>query len=54
MRIVAFFVEPAVIESILRYIGEPTQAPEVLPARAPPQAEMDLDQTAGSSEDNWD
>ncbi len=50
MRIVAFIQEPAVVESILRHIGEPTQAPEVLPARAPPQAAMDFDQGAGQQE----
>ena len=66
MRIVAFIVEPGVIERILRHIGEPTKPPEMLPARAPPQAEMDfdqtagldewpdVDQTAGTSDDDWD
>ena len=42
--------EPRVVESILRHIGEPTQAPTILPARAPPQAEMDFDQSAGHQE----
>ena len=50
MRIVAFIKEPAVVESILRHIGEPTQAPATLPARGPPQAEMDFDQSAGHEE----
>jgi len=50
LRIVAFIEEPAVVESILRHIGEPTIAPEILPARAPPQAEMDFDQNAGQEE----
>ncbi len=50
MRIVAFIEEPAVVESILRHIGEPTQAPATLPARGPPQAEMDFDQSAGQEE----
>jgi hypothetical protein len=50
MRIVAFIQEPEVIERILRHIGEPPQAPQVLPARARPQAEMDFDQTAGLEE----
>ena len=50
MRIVAFIQEPAVVESILRHIGEPTIAPEILPARAPPQAEMDFGQSAGQEE----
>jgi len=63
MRIVAFIQEPPVIERILRHIGEPTEAPQVLPARAPQQhmlefddsAEVDewpeLDQTAGDTDD---
>ena len=70
MRIIAFLEDPAVVERILRHLGEPTQAPEVLPARAKPQAELDfvqlpvveqgesewpeLDQTAGSTDDTWD
>jgi hypothetical protein len=66
MRIIAFIQDPPVIEKILRHIGEPTQAPEVLPARGPPQGEMDfdqgvdsgewpeMDQTAGSDDDGWD
>ncbi len=44
MRIIAFLEDPPVVEKILRHIGEPTQAPEVLPARGPPQAELDFDQ----------
>jgi hypothetical protein len=66
MRIIAFIQDPPVIERILHHIGEPTQPPEVLPARAPPQAEMDfaqgtglgdwpeMDQTAGRGGDGWD
>ena len=50
MRIVAFIQEPAVVESILRHIGEPTIAPATLPARAPPQTEMDFDQSDGQQE----
>ena len=66
MRILAFLQDPPVVERILRHVGEPTQAPAVLPARAPPQAEMDfdpqaervewpeMDQTAGATDDSWD
>ena len=50
MKIVAFLEESEVVESILRHIGEPTQAPAILPARPPPQAEMDFDQSAGHEE----
>jgi len=66
MKMIACIEEPATVERILKHIGEPTQAPEILPARAPPQAEMDfdqsaegndwpdVDQTAGMSDDTWD
>jgi hypothetical protein len=66
MRILAFIQDPPVIEKILRHIGEPTQAPEVLPARAPPQSEMEfspeqapddwpeMDQTQGVDGVGWD
>ena len=64
MRIIAFIQDPPVIEKILRHIGEPTEPPEVLPARGPPQREMafpqedascawpEMDQTAGSGDDD--
>jgi hypothetical protein len=50
MRIVAFVQEPHSIERILRHLGEPVQAPELLPARAPPQRELEFDQTVGVPE----
>jgi hypothetical protein len=50
MRIVSFVQEPEVIERILRYVGEPVEAPVELPARAPPQGEWGFDQTAGLAE----
>jgi len=65
MRIIAFIVEPAVIEHILTHVGEPTEPPAVLPARAPPQLELgfdedpsaetwpDMDQTGGTSDETW-
>jgi len=43
-------LDPPVIERILDHIGEPTTPPMILPARSPPQAEMDFDQVAGSAE----
>ncbi len=46
MRIIAFVLDPPVIERILRHVGEPTQPPAVLPARSPPQGELEFDQTA--------
>lgn len=67
MRIIAFILDPPVIERILTHIGEPVMPPAVLPARAPPQAELgfappdppaarnawpEIDQTGG--QDSWD
>ncbi len=66
MRIIAFIQDPPVIEKILHHIGEPTRAPEVVPARAPPQGDMEfqqgtesvewpeMDQTASAGDDSWD
>jgi len=50
MRIIAFVLDPPVIERILDHIGEPSTPPLILPARSPPQAEMEFDQVAGSDE----
>ncbi len=44
MRVIAFIVERPVIEHILTHVGEPTEPPAVLPARAPPQLELGFDQ----------
>ena len=43
--------DPVVIERILAHIGEPIMPPAVSPARSPPQAEINFDQTAGA--DRW-
>ena len=51
MRIIAFVLDPSVIERVLGHIGEPTVPPVTAPARSPPQAEMEFDQTAGA--DDW-
>ena len=51
MRIIAFILEPPVIERILRHIGEPTEPPTILPARSPPQTELAFDQDGGR--DDW-
>ena len=65
MRIIAFVLEPPVIERILLHIDEPIEAPAVLPARSPPQGEFqfeqsapddrwpEMDQTAGTTDDPW-
>ena len=67
MRVIAFILDPPVVERILGHIGEPTEAPVVLPARSPPQGELsfdagveaagpeawpEIDQTGGS-DDGW-
>ena len=52
MRLIAFILEPPVIEKILTHVGEPTEPPAVLPARAPPQVEMDFDQVAQFDQGN--
>ena len=67
MRIIEFILDPPVIERILTHIGEPVTPAAVLPARAPPQAELgfestdrspaqtvwpEIDQTGG--QDSWD
>jgi len=69
MRIIAFILDPPVVERILTHIGEPVDAPEVWPARGPPQAELgfgqvdqtvgqdawpEMDQTAGDGGDTWE
>jgi len=52
MTILAFILDREVIERILRHIGEEPTPPRVLPARSPPQREMDFAQTAGPV--SWD
>ena len=51
MRIIAFVLDPPVIERILTHIGEPTTAPIVLPARSPPQSEMAFQNPRAPSEE---
>jgi hypothetical protein len=50
MRIIAFVLEREAIVRILRHIGEDVEPPAVLPARGPPQGELEFDQTAGRNE----
>jgi hypothetical protein len=45
MRILAFLTEPHTLRAILLHLGLPDRPPPLTPARAPPQAELDLDQT---------
>ncbi len=54
MRIIAFILAPPDIERILEHIGEPVAAPSVLPARSPPQAELEFDQVNQTvGQDAW-
>jgi hypothetical protein len=50
MRLIAFIMEPRVVEKILTHIGEPTEPPAVLPARAPRQMDLDFDQVVQANE----
>jgi hypothetical protein len=66
MRIIAFVLDRPQVERILTHIGEPTQAPTVMPARSPPQLALgfdqttatdewpEMDQTAGQGTDGWE
>ena len=45
LRILAFLTDPPVVEGILRHLALPHRPPRLAPARAPPQAEIDFDQT---------
>lgn len=51
MRLIAFILEPSVVGKILTHVGEPTEPPAVLPARAPPQMNLDFDQV--DEENDW-
>ena len=44
-------LEPSVVGKILTHVGEPTEPPAVLPARAPPQMNLDFDQV--DEENDW-
>ena len=69
MRIIAFILDRPQVERILTHIGEPTDPPQVWPARGPPQASLgfdqvdqtvgqdawpEMDQTAGDAGDTWE
>ena len=45
MRIVSFITLPSTVERILLHLDLPHQPPRLSPARGPPQAELDLDQS---------
>ena len=45
MELIAFVTEPASVKSILEHLGLPTEPPQVAPARGPPHADDEFDQT---------
>jgi hypothetical protein len=45
MRILAFLTDPPTVRAVLVHLGLPDRPPLVAPARGPPQAEIDFDQT---------
>jgi hypothetical protein len=45
MRIISFITLPSTVERILLHLDLPHRPPRVFPARGPPQAELDLDQS---------
>jgi hypothetical protein len=48
MKIIAFITERDSLLPLLENIGEDANPPTLSPARGPPQAELDLDQTLGA------
>ena len=36
VRLIGFITEPATVRQVLEYVGEPTTAPAIAPARSPP------------------
>ena len=49
MRLVGLITEPATVRQILDYVGEPTSAPAIAPARSPP-LEMKIGQELAAPE----
>lgn len=47
LRVIAFLTDPPVVQGILLHLDLPHRPPPIAPARGPPQAELDLDQTTG-------
>ena len=54
MRVIAFILDPPQVERILGHIGEPTEAPAMLPARSLPQGELSFDAgVEAAGEEAW-
>jgi hypothetical protein len=45
MRIISFITLPSTVQDILLHLDLPHRPPRVSPARAPPQTELELDQS---------
>lgn len=45
LMILAFLTDPPTVEAILLHLDLPSRPPPLMPARAPPQAEISFDQT---------
>ena len=45
MRIISFITLPSTVERILHHLDLPHRPPRVSPARGPPQAELEFDQS---------
>jgi hypothetical protein len=45
MRVLAFLTDPPVVQAILLHLDLPHRPPPIAPARGPPQAEINFDQT---------
>ncbi len=46
MRVISFITDTPTVETILHHLALPYRPPPLTPARAPPQAELDFDQTS--------
>ncbi|MEX1258765.1 MAG: hypothetical protein WEG36_14210 [Gemmatimonadota bacterium] len=46
MRVLSFITGPPTVQAILLHLALPHRPPPLTPARAPPQAELDFDQTS--------
>jgi hypothetical protein len=51
MRVLAFITEPYELRRLLRHVGEPAEPPSISPARSPPPADFEMDQTIGLADD---
>ena len=48
MTVLAFILDPVVIKRILDHLDLESEPPAMLPARSPPQAQLEFAQASGS------